>query len=191
MDFFLNALIVLITAYLILRFFRSDGVWTPAKLKLAFRYFTVQSNVFCAFAALLTCLFPAAPWSWLLKYVGTAAVAVTMLTVLLFLGPSLGSYRELLTGADFYMHLVTPLLALLSFCLLERRGMALPLALTGLIPVILYAVLYAYKILLAPKERAWEDFYGFNKSGKWYLSVLAMLTGTFLICLGLMAIQNL
>ena len=55
----------------------------------------------------------------------------------------------------------------------------------------LYAVLYACKVLLAPPEKAWEDFYGFNRGGKWYLSVCLMLLGTLLICLGLAALQSL
>ena len=39
-------------------------------------------------------------WVWLLKYAGTAAVTVTMLTVFLFLAPSVGEgwVKTLLTG---------------------------------------------------------------------------------------------
>ena len=191
MDLLLNGTIVLITLAITLRFSREKGRWKPERLKGAFRFFTVQSNVLCALAALLMCVAPGAGWVWLLKYVGTAAVTVTMLTVFLFLGPSLGGYRDLLRGADFFMHLVTPLLALISFCVLERRGLCFGAAMTGLIPVALYGSLYAYKILYAPPERAWEDFYGFNKNGKWYISLAAMLLGTFLICLGLWALQSL
>ena len=190
MDLFLNALIVLITLVILICFSRREGKWAPGQVRYAFRFFTVQSNALCAAAALLMCVAPAAPWVRLLKYVGTAAVTVTMLTVLFFLGPSMGGYRDLLKGADFYMHLVTPLLALISFCGFERRGLGFGLSLTGLIPVALYGTLYAYKILLAPPGKAWEDFYGFNKTGRWYISILAMLAGTFLICLALWGIQN-
>ena len=189
-DRILNALIVLITLTVLLRFLRVEGKWNWPQLKLAFRFFTVQSNCLCALAAALLCLFPGAGWAWLLKYVGTAAVTVTMLTVLLFLGPHYG-YRELLRGGDLFMHLITPLLALVSFCGFERRGMGLLPALAGLLPVILYGALYSYKLFLAPPEKAWEDFYTFNRDGKWLISLLAMLTGTLLICLCLMGIQNL
>ena len=64
-------------------------------------------------------------------------------------------------------------------------------ALAGLLPVALYGPLYLYKILFAPPEKRWEDFYGFNKTGKWPVSFAAMLAGTFLICMGIMALQNL
>lgn len=191
MDLVLNALIFLITVLQFLRLFQMNEGWSTARVKSALRFFTVQSNILCAAAALLMCLAPSCPWVWLLKYIGTAAVTVTMVTVFVFLAPALGSLKRLMQGADFYMHLVTPLLALISFCGLERRGIGFGLALTGMLPTTLYAVLYAYKILLAPPEKSWKDFYGFNRGGKWYLSALAMLAGTFVICVALMALQNL
>ena len=190
MDRILNALIALITPLTLAVACRENGAFSGAKLKQAFRYFTVQSNVLCSAAALLLCLFPAVRWIWVLKFVGTAAVTVTMLTVLLFLGPQYG-YRALLSGPDLVMHLVTPLLALGSFCLLERRGLVFPLLLTGLLPVALYGCLYLYKVLLAPEPKRWEDFYGFNKGGRWYLSLPIMLTAALLISLALSAIQSL
>ncbi len=184
MDLALNAVIAALTLAVLLHFARKKVFRT------AFRYFTVQSNVLCAVSALLMCFFPDSRWVWMLKYVGAAAVTVTMLTVLCFLGPAYG-YKALLSGSDLVMHLITPVLALVSFCGFERRGLAFLPALAGLLPVILYGALYAWKILLAPPEKAWEDFYGFNKGGKFYISIVAMLAGTLLICLGLMALQNL
>ena len=133
-------------------------------------------------------------WVWILKYIGTAAVTVTMLTVFLFLAPSVGKgwYDVLLKGlSDLFMHLLTPLMALISFCVFERRGMSFSQCLFGLLPVALYGPLYLYKILLAPPEKRWEDFYGFNRNGKWPAMFAVMLAGTFLMCLGLMALQNL
>ena len=37
------------------------------------------------------------------------------------------------------------------------------------------AYLYINRVLFAPEGRRWEDFYGFNKGGKWPLSLAAML----------------
>lgn len=190
MDIVLNGLIAGIMLLLVVKFSRKDGKWTTEIIKQAFCFFTVQSNALCAVSALLLCIFPHACWAWTLKYVGTAAVTVTMLTVLCFLGPVIG-YRRLLSGSDLIMHLINPVLALVSFCVFERRGLRFGVSLLGLLPVVLYAMLYGWKVLLCPPERRWEDFYSFNKGGKWYLSVVLMLLGTFLICLGLMGIQNL
>ena len=193
MSFVLNAVIFAVTAIIVIRFFFRDGQWDVRRGCYAMRFFTTQSNILCAVAALLMCLFPQARMAWLVKYIGTAAVTVTMLTVFLFLAPSIGKggLGQLLKGSDLFMHLITPLLALISFLFLERRGMSFAVSLLGMLPVLLYGPLYLYRIRFAPKERAWEDFYGFNKGGKWPVSLVMMGMGTFLICMALMVLQNL
>ena len=196
-DWFLNTLIALLTLLIVVSFFRKDGQWVPERGKFALRFFTTLSNILCAAACLLTALAMNAggvpEWIWTLKYIGTAAVTVTMLTVLLFLAPSFGkgALKVLLSGTDLFMHLITPLLALVSFCVFERRGMTFCQSLWGLLPVLLYGPLYLYKILFAPPEKRWDDFYGFNKQGKWPVAFAAMVAGTFAICMGIMALQNL
>ena len=184
-----NLFIFIITAVLTLRFFWKDGALDAARGKNAFRYFTVQSNVLCGLSALLLCLFPESHRAWLFKYMGTAAVTVTLLTVFLFLGPNMG-YGKLLRGSDLFMHLVTPLLAIVSFSVFEKRGMSFAESLLGMLPSIVYGFWYLYKVVLAPAEKRWEDFYGFNKNGKWPVCMAAMTVGEFAICLGLMALQN-
>ena len=195
-DVVLNMVIFLITAFLVVSFFRKDGKWAPERGKFAFRFFTCQSNVLCAAASLAMAAASfsgdAPEWVWILKYTGTAAVTVTMLTVLFFLAPSVGKnwIQVLLKGRDLVLHLLTPLAALVSFCFLEKRGMRFDQSLWGLLPIVLYGPLYLYKIRFAPPEKRWEDFYGFNKHGKWPVSYACMLAGTFLICMALMALQN-
>ena len=196
-DWFLNTLIALLTLLIVVSFFRKDGQWVPERGKFALRFFTTLSNILCAAACLLTALAMNAggvpEWIWTLKYIGTAAVTVTMLTVLLFLAPSFGkgALKVLLSGTDLFMHLITPLLALVSFCVFERRSMTFCESLWGMLPVLLYGPLYLYKILFAPPEKRWDDFYGFNKQGKWPVAFAAMVAGTFAICMGIMALQNL
>ena len=191
-DFILNGAIFTWTAFWMVRFFRKDGKWNLERGKTALRFFTVQSNLLCAFSALLICFFQTSEFVWLLKYVGTAAVTVTMLTVFFFLAPSIGKgwAAVLLKSHDLFMHLITPLTALVSFCMFEKRGMSFTQCLAGLLPVAYYGPLYLYKILYAPENKRWEDFYGFNKGGRWPVSYAAMMAGSLLICLGLMALQN-
>ena len=197
-DWFLNTLIALLTLLIVVSFFRKDGQWVPERGKFALRFFTTLSNILVAAASLLTALALSLEgtiprWIWTLKYIGTAAVTVTMLTVFLFLAPSIGKdwVKYLLTGSDIFMHLLTPLLALFTFCVFERQGMTFCESLWGLLPVVLYGPLYLYKILFAPPEKRWDDFYGFNKQGKWPVAFAAMVAGTFAICMGIMALQNL
>ena len=199
-DLVLNGSIFLITLVLLLRFPWENGRFVPERLRKALRFFTCQSNLLCGAACLLTVIFgiigngQIPEKVWLLKYVGTAAVTVTMATVFLFLAPSVGkgwAKRLLGTPHDFCMHLVTPVFALVSFCVFEKRGMTFGEAMLGQLPVMLYGIQYIYKIKFAPAEKRWEDFYGFDRNGRLLLSVAGMLAGTFVICLGLMALQNL
>ena len=196
-DWFLNILIALITLIIVVSFFRKEGQWVPERGKFALRFFTTLSNMLCAAACLLTALAINAggipEWIWMLKYIGTAAVTVTMLTVLFFLAPSFGkgALKVLLSGTDLFMHLITPLLALVSFCVFEKRGMTFCQSLWGMLPVVLYGPVYLYKILFALPEKRWDDFYGFNKQGKWPVAFAGMVLGTFLICMGIRLLQNL
>ena len=187
---FINITIFVITTILVIGFFREEGRWSLARGKRAFRYFTTQSNVLCAISALFMCLFPDTDLAYYLKVMGTAAVTVTMLTVLLFLGRLYG-YKPLLKGSDLFMHLVTPLLAIVSLCVFERRGIGFLTSFIGVIPVALYAPLYLYNVVYAPEEKRWEDFYGFNRDGKWRISYAFMLAGTAVICVAFYIILNL
>ena len=186
-----NCAIFLITVFLTARIFRKDGTWDVHGARKAFRFFTVQSNVFCAFSALCAALFPSSSWAWTLKYIGTAAVTVTLLTVFLFLGPSMGGLGPLLKGNDIFMHLLTPLMAIVSFGFFEKRGMSFLTALLGMLPVVIYGCWYLYKTIYAPAEKRWEDFYGYNKGGKWPIAFAGMMAGGFAVCMLLMGLQNL
>ena len=156
----INALIFIITLYLVLRDTRSDRHFDSQKVRFAFRFFTELSNVFCAFTALL------------------------------FLGPSTGNLKALLTGNGLFMHLITPLLAIVSFSVFEKRGMSFSIALLGMLPVILYGFLYLYKVVFSPEDKRWDDFYGYNKGGKWPIAFALMMIGAFVVCMLLMGLQN-
>ena len=187
LDLVINALIFVCTALCFVLDFRQEGIWSWKNGARALRFFTILSNLFCACAclAVVFCLRSGAlpRWVWIVKYVGTSAVTVTLLTVMVFLGPALG-YKSQLSGAGFYYHLVGPLLAIVSFCFLERVfDLSFVLSLLGIVPVLLYGLFYLYKVVLCPEEKRWEDFYGYNKSGKWPISFAAMMVGAFVICL--------
>ncbi len=159
------------------------------KLPESFRFFTVLSNLFCALTAmiLLLCeLFGAMPpWATAFKYMGTVAVTVTFLTVLVFLWPSLGTVHGLWDGPELVMHLLTPLLAILSFLCFERRGLSAWIIPLGILPVLLYGILYFHRVMVA---KTWRDMYGFNKNGRWKLSFALMLLGTAVIAVLLWAL---
>ena len=192
----LNLVIFICTAAAYIScFFTEDGKPDVKTGLGALRYFTVQSNLFCACGSLLLAIAQIGGgvprWIWLWKYIGAAAVTVTLITVLVFLGPTIG-YKVLLSGRDLFLHLIGPLLAVASFCFFERiYPLPFPLALTGLLPVILYGTVYLYKVVLCPEDKRWEDFYGYNKSGKWPLSFAAMVIGGALVCAALWGLYRL
>ncbi len=154
-----------------------------------FRYFTVDSNILCAVSNaffLIQTLRGRGTGSkaaMLLRYAATAAVTVTMMTVLLFLGPVYG-YASMFSGWNLWLHLLGPILAIVSFVWLERDG-TFPEKkhlLLALLPVIAYGIVYLIMVVMLGKDKGgWPDFYGFNMGGKWCLSYVCMLAGTALI----------
>ncbi len=192
-----NALIVLFTAYGMSRFFTVGGDGNMAVMNTrCFVYFTVDSNLLAAFCSLLLLIaqirslktgHPVPAVFLVLKLVGSAAVGVTFFTVFCFLGMLYG-YLSMIVGVNFFMHLLTPLLAMLGFCLLES-GPALRFrcVFLGLLPTILYGIVYVVQVIV---RKQWMDFYGFNMRGHWILSCVLMLIATFLISLGLWALRR-
>ena len=182
----INLAIFIATFVIVVSYFRKDGQWDVKRGLSAFRFFTVLSNVFCAIAALVMAICQlrgGVPRGVMIfKYLGTLTVTVTMFTVLFFLGPTQG-YAKMLKNDNFYMHLIGPLLAIVSFCFLEKVNFTLPMALLGLIPVLLYGAVYLYKVIYAPEGSRWEDFYGFNANGKWPVMFSIMILGTLLACI--------
>ena len=190
LDRLTNIFIFIYTAGSVISCFRKDGRWDKTAGLYSLRFFTILSNIFAGAAALLIALaLPRPPyWIWLIKYIATCSVTVTFLTVMLFLGPSMG-YKALLSGRDFYLHLCGPLLALLSFVFLERfYTLSFTLSLLGVIPVIVYGLVYLYEVVFKGR---WDDFYGYNKTGKWPVSMAAMYIGGFLVCVLVRALYNL
>lgn len=147
-----------------------------------FRYFTNDSNILAGLASLAVIPFlwkgrvPA--WAAILKFTGTVAVTVTLLTVLLFLGPTQG-YARMYAGVCLPLHLICPLLSILTLCLPEsREPLPKSAGFFGALPVLVYGALYAVLVLIT---RTWEDFYGFARGGLWYVSLIVMyLLGTLL-----------
>ena len=167
-----NALIVAIVTWCVV-----FGVKLTRPAGRFFRFFTTLSNVLLAIssAVRLACSLGKLPvWAVALKYSGTVAVTVTMLTVLLFLGPASHEWKDLLTGPQLMLHLVCPLLALLSFILFERTALPLWTVVFGVLPVLLYGAVYCRMVVFAPEERRWNDFYGFNSGGRWGASMAIM-----------------
>lgn len=153
-----------------------------------FRYFTTLSNMLCAVSALFVLLFSGGPlplWVVLLKYAGTAAVSVTLLTVFLFLGPVSHQWKDLLEGPELALHLICPLLAIISFVFFEKTDLPAWTIAIGIAPVLVYGIIYGIMVVGVREERRWRDFYGFNRNGRWKISFLLMMLGASVIATAL------
>lgn len=181
-----------------LRLRPQKGQTAAERAAVFFRYFTTLSNELAALASLLVLAAsvrdpgPVPHGIFLLKYVSAAAVTVTFLTVLFFLGPLYG-YRNLLKGPEFFFHLVNPLCAVISFCFCERfYPLTVSAMLAGLLPTVLYGAVYFRQVVLIGEQNGgWRDFYSFNRGGRWKLSMVLMSLGTLMICILLRALYRL
>ena len=192
-----NALIVIFTVYGMIRFFTVGGSGNMAVVNTAaFRYFTVDSNLLVALASLLLMIAqigslkngrPVSRGLLVFKQVGTTAVGVTFFTVFCFLGTLYG-YKAMIEGVSFFMHLITPLLAMLGFWLLDRgQDIRFRSVFLGLLPTALYGVVY---VTMTVFRKQWQDFYGFNIGGRWILSCVIMGIATLVISIVLWALHR-
>ena len=94
--------------------------------------------------------------------------------------------------SNLWLHLICPLLCILSF-LFADGGTPLPFSATfaALISMGLYGAVYLAEVVLIGTDRGgWKDFYGFNRGGKWFVSLPLMLGVSYLIALGQWALSG-
>lgn len=188
-----NLLNFILVAISVIGFFfvTGEGNMQVAGVK-CFMYFTIDSNILAALASLCMVAFSLKnikkdnvkipKWLSLFKFTGTTAVTVTLLTVILFLGPTQG-YAIMFLGSSLFLHLINPLLCIISYVFMEKsEKLPTKFSLLGVLPTVVYGAVYITMVVFAER---WPDFYGFNMGGFWYISLVAMLIATYLfaICL--------
>lgn len=153
----------------------------------AFRFYTVLSNLFCALSSLCVLIFflskkrTALPIGlYLFRLMGSCVVTVTLVVVLLFLGPTMG-WGLMFTGVSLWLHLVVPVLSIVAQ-VLQRPEHEVPFWKTALAvaPTIVYGTVYVIvnAVGWTGKSNRLTDFYGFLTWG-WGIGVLILLA----ICL--------
>lgn len=124
------------------------------------RYFTVLSNLFQGVVSLA--YFFGRKVSRL-KYAATTAIAFTFIVVLCFLGPTRG-YDSVYSGANFFSHLVVPVLAIADFLIFDREGtFTLRDSFIAMIPMLAYSIFYIGNLCINGIEG--NDFYGIARGG--------------------------
>ncbi len=153
------------------------------------RFFTVLSNLFnagvCLSYAIGRIRGQIFPRLQVWKLMGTAAVGLTFLTVMGFLGPVYG-YGGMFLGGNLWLHLLLPVASIFGYLLLDSDT-PLPFRKTlwAMAPMLVYAVYYLGNILIQGVGE-WpdrHDFYGFLLWG-WgpgIIITLALLLVTWLL----------
>ena len=184
--------------------FRQDVIRDPDWLGFegihSLRFFTVLSNLFVAISASImivyniknlvhdTNYYPS--WLIVLKHTATSAVTLTFVTVVLLLAPSYAivgkGYFTLILGNHIYMHVLSPVLAIISYVFFERSYFVkFKQTLWALLPVFLYAILYTTMVIFVGEANGgWPDFYNFTFGGHSFVipfSIVGMLFVTFII----------
>lgn len=154
-----------------------------------FQYFTVLSNLLAAVGAAFMIPFAVEgirkkrfllpKWVVLLQYSGAVCVAITMISTLLIIIPTQG-VEEGLTGMNFWLHLISPLLTVILFQMAEtgvsitRREMFL-----ALVPYWIYMALYFVMVYLVDSQQGgWADIY--NTKGilpPWAVALMMFVLG--------------
>ena len=179
-------------AWCMLMFSRSDIALTAMGL-YSLKYFTVLSNLLLGAASLVyaVCLVRflrtgarVPHWAFLLKYAGTVATTVTLMTVLLFLGPTMG-YPLMFVGANLWLHLIIPVAGIVEFVFFDvQYRLSFKETLVGVVPTLLYGVAYCANILIngVGTYPYTNDWYGFTMWGVQYMPVvlLVILLATWL-----------
>ena len=185
-----NVSIFIITVIAVLQlYFAIDG-GNMTTGRQAFRYFTVLSNMLVGLCSLLFIPFNLfaisigedhTPYVLRgLKFSATIAVTLTMVTALAFLSILYG-FKPMIAGSNLYMHLITPLLAIITFVLFEnKRPLSFAASFWCLVPVVFYAIVYFSCVVIVP---VWPDFYGFTFGYRLWaipISFVVMLSVTYL-----------
>ena len=156
----------LVVAAVFAMFFGSSGILQASHWS-AFKYFTVDSNVLVGITSLISLFYlwkrngKYPLWLMLFKMAATVSVGITFMTVILYLGPIYG-YPMMFENANLYMHLIIPVLALITFAVLDpKEELKFRYNFLDLIPVIIYGIFYLINV-------AATNDYGNVYGNDWY-----------------------
>ena len=167
---------VFVAASMIWLFLGPDGSLLAHNMT-AFRYFTVDSNVLLGVVALtmipldvmvLKGKWEKLPrWAFLLLHTATMSTNITMLTVLFFLGPTMG-YGSMYAHSLLFLHLLSPLAGLARYLFFSAKSetMVWHLSMLGAGPMILYGTIYVINVVAHDGYGDSNyDWYGFGSGG--------------------------
>lgn len=207
----LNILTILaIMGSFIYSFFLTGEMALTAKGLNSLRFYTVISNLLLAvlaiplvvneFISLKKNELKISAYASGLKFLGVAGTTITILTVACFISPmevnNGGSYLTMFQGPNLIYHFISPLLALVSFCIFEsNQKLKFRNTPYGLISILAYASFYILNIKFHYTTNGIDgvyDWYGFlGKDGNrsiWFVAIIVILA-SYLVCVLLWALK--
>ena len=192
-----NILLIIFTAIGLWLMFSGRSADSPSEFLAKgfrnFRYFTTLSNVFCGLTALfylLALLFAKNEKVMnvlnIVKIMSSAAVGVTFIVVLTFLGPIYG-FSRMYRSANLWFHLLIPIFAMVEFCFIKFEYPFKKTLYAG-IPVAVYGTIYLLNNVIngIGTYPDTNDFYGFLKWGNpvgIIIFIVILLSGWGIACL--------
>jgi len=170
--FYLNCAVIVfaVTGTVLMFFFRGNNEELLADGIENYKYFTVLSNEFCGVIAVVSLIrsLRGKAQPMLAKFMAAAAVGLTFLVIIGFLGPLYGLLK-MYRGANFFFHLILPLTAMAEFVFCPGDAEPVPFRWTlyTMIPVALYGAFYLGDNMINGIGE-WphtNDFYGFLNWG--------------------------
>lgn len=146
-----------------------------------FKFFTVDSNILMGIISFIFIIYdikllngkikeiPKSIYIW--KLMATTGVTLTFLVVFSYLGPLAGSMYKMIMNSNLFFHLIVPVLSMTTFILFEKNNkLSFKYSFFGLIPVIIYGLLYLINVLMHMENGVVSpiyDFYWFVQNGVW------------------------
>lgn len=203
---FIFTLFATITLIIGFKFMGQFEVLSERNFK-SFKYFTVDSNVFAGLVSLAYVIYKLTANGkkrsvmprafYILKLAAATGVTLTMMVTVFYLAPtSNGNFLHYFMNSNFFMHLITPLLCIISFIFFEvAEPQKLIMSVPGIIPMLLYSFFYTPNVLLhldnGKVVRAY-DWYNFLAGGAQtvWIVVPVLYLITWIFALGLWALNH-
>ncbi len=177
----INIIIVILTIFASIIMFTGIKITHGAEPLLEtskigmFKFYTVDSNIFMGLISLLFVIKEILNKEitknmYRLKLMATTSVTLTFLVVFAYLGPiSKDGIKSMLQNSNLFFHLIIPALSIINLTLFEKTDkLKLKDTIYGIIPTIIYAILYTINILLHSengKVSPIYDWYWFVQNG--------------------------
>lgn len=168
------------------KFIPSEEVLLESSKIGIFKFFTVDSNVFIGIVSFIFVIYdiklikgrtdeiPKSIYIW--KLIATTSVTLTLFVVLFYLGPIVGNMYLMFMNSNLFFHLLVPVLSIITFILFEKNSkLSLKHSFFGIVPVIIYGIVYFINIFIHTKNGIVSpiyDFYWFVQNGVWTVIIV-------------------